>query len=174
MVVKSGGKNQLVLEGTDPQSTTQITANNGNFEVSVKYNGQSQEIVKPGEYEVAGVEIFGKELRDEKNGSINSLFFTVDGVTCLLSNILDENIFEWLKGLPFVDILIVTDASNLKEAISKVDPYKVIIGLGSDAKEEDLKKYTSLPITKAKQFKFKDTDFDQEEENTILEVSILE
>ena len=136
-----------------------------------KKNKESLE--KPGEFEIGGVEFVLKEIGKEvRVGKTNSIFLDIDRVKVLFLQSVSEDTYEWIKTLPFIDILVVTFTDNLKEIVNKIDPTKIII-LDAVVDESLAKKMGVNPIS-GKQFKFKESDFEQiEDEKSVTEVLIL-
>ena len=172
MQITRSSKN-IVLNSQDGASL-EISKNGENLIIEINYGGKSEKIERPGEFEIAGVEIMAKELGLEaKTGVINSLYFDIDSVKVLYVQKTEEDLFEWVKTLPFIDLLVVSFTENLKEFSSKIDPSKVIL-FGAELDEAGIKKMGVNEVVKAKQFKYKESDFDQiEDENSIAEVLSL-
>lgn len=172
MQISKNGKN-LTLNTQDNGVSIEVSKMLENLIVDVKYENQSEKIERPGEFEIGGVEIIGRELGMEvKKGLLNSVYFNIEGVKVLYIESVNEDLYEWLKTLAFVDILIVTFTENLKEVSNKVDPYKVIL-FGVELDEAETKKMGANVVNKAKQFKFKDSDFETLEEESNAEVLSL-
>jgi len=173
MQISKSGKN-IVLNSQENSVSLEISKVEDNLLIEVTHDGKVDKIERPGEFEIGGVEIVGKELgREVKTGYINGVFFDIDSVKVIYIQVASEEVYEWVKTLPFVDLLVVSFTENLKDASNKIDPSKVIL-FGVELDDAGVKKMGVNEVTKAKQFKFKETDFDQtEDENAIAEVLSL-
>lgn len=173
MQIAKTSKN-LVLNSQEGSATLTVNNNEGNLSITVAYDGKEESIVRPGEFEIAGVEIVAKELGLEaKKGQANSVFFDIDNVKVLYIQNAPEDLFDWIKTMPFIDLLVVSFTENLKDISNKIDPYKVIL-FGVELDDAGIKKMGVAQVEKAKQFKFKESDFGQaEDENSIADVLSL-
>ncbi len=173
MQISKSAKN-IVLSSQETPVSLEISINEGNLVINVSHDGKTDKIERPGEFEIGGVEIVAKELgREVKTGFSNGVFFDIDSVKVIYIQTSGEDVFEWVKTLPFVDLLVVSFTENLKDATNKIDPSKVIL-FGVELDDAGIKKMGVNVVNKAKQFKFKETDFDQtEDENAIAEVLSL-
>ncbi|MEO6728458.1 MAG: hypothetical protein ABIM99_00895 [Candidatus Dojkabacteria bacterium] len=172
MQISKNGKN-IGLSSQEGVSI-EIIRNEENLAIEVSHDGKTERIERPGEFEIGGVEIVAKELgREVRTGYLNGVFFDIDSVKVIYIQNAADDVYEWVKTLPFVDLLVVSFSENLKDASNKIDPSKVIL-FGTELDDAGIKKMGVNEVTKAKQFKFKETDFDQtEDENTIAEVLSL-
>ncbi len=173
MQISKSGKN-IVLNSQENGVSLEIIKQENNLQIDVTHDGKVEKVERPGEFEIGGVEIVTKEIgRESKTGFANGVFFDIDNVKILYVQDAHEDIYEWIKTLPFIDLLVVSFTENLKDASNKIDPSKVIL-FGVELDDAGTKKMGVNEITKAKQFKFKDSDFDQtEDENSIAEVLSL-
>lgn len=173
MQITRSSKN-LVLNTHEGDTSLEVVKNGENLVINVSNSGKTEEISRPGEYEIGGVEIVSKELGIEvKKGALNSVFFDIDNVKVLYVQNPTEDLYDWVKTLPFVDLFVVSFSENLKDVSNKIDPSKVIL-FGVELDDAGVKKMGVNEVNKAKQFKFKDSDFDSvEDENSIAEVLAL-
>ncbi|MEP7103498.1 MAG: hypothetical protein ABI721_02190 [Candidatus Dojkabacteria bacterium] len=171
-IAKSSGN--LILNTQDSGVSIEVSKNAENLVIDVKYDVKIEKIERPGEFEIGGVEVVGRELGVEvKKGLLNTAFFNLDGVKVLYVSNVNEDLYEWVKTLAFVDLLVITFTDNLKEITNKIDPSKVIL-FGTELDEAGIKKMGVTQVEKAKQFKFKESDFETlEDENKTAEVLSL-
>ncbi|MFS8131270.1 MAG: hypothetical protein ACMG57_04800 [Candidatus Dojkabacteria bacterium] len=173
MQISKSSKN-LVLNSQENGVSLEVTKLENNLVIEVTHDGKVEKVERPGEFEIGGVEIVTKEIgRESKSGFANGVFFDIDNVKVLYIQEPHEDIYEWIKSLPFIDLLVVSFTENLKDASNKIDPSKIIL-FGVELDDAGTKKMGVNEVMKAKQFKFKDSDFDQtEDENSISEVLSL-